>query len=467
MDTEMTMPAVPASLPDSIVKNDIPRSARSTRRLIVMTRIPEAGRVKTRLIPALGSEGAAKLHGQLLQRALTTVGQRAEVSNVAVEIRYTGAAGVPFPHADHPSVSIVRQQQGADLGERLLWAVKAAKAEGAQGIVIVGTDCPDLSPEILQLAWQGLTNAGVVFGPAEDGGYYLIGLHDAHERLFHGIDWGTEQVLAQSLARCRQAGLSVAILPRLNDVDLPEDLVTCRRIGCGLEQCLPQATAGLLSIIIPTLHEAHNLHRLVEPFLATTDCEVIVADGGSTDGTPELALELGCRVICGTPGRGRQMNAGAVMARGEVLLFLHADTQLPTSFREEINATLATGAIAGAFQFQIDGPGRLYRWIEWGTNLRSRRLQLPYGDQGLFLRASDFFRLNGFRNWPLMEDFEFARRLKREGSIAIAPSAAPTSARRWGNVGAVRNTLLNQMCIALYLCGASSESIARFYSRRN
>lgn len=464
----MTIPAdAPVSLPELVVENDIRRSARTTRRLIVMTRIPEAGRVKTRLIPALGDDGAARLHGQLMQRALSTAGEHAAASTVAVEVRYTGAAGIRFAREDYPPVAIVRQQQGADLGERLLSAVRTAKAEGAQGVVTIGTDCPDLSPEVLELAWQELAHANVVLGPAEDGGYYLIGLNEPHDELFRGINWGTEHVLSQSLARCRKAGLSVALLPRLNDVDLPEDLVTCRRIGVVLEQCFPRSTAGLLSVIIPTLNEVHSLRGLVEPLLAAADCEVIVVDGGSTDGTPELALDLGCRVIRGTRGRGRQMNAGAALARGEVLLFLHADTQLPLSFREEINTTLAAGAIAGAFRFQIDGPGGLYRWIEWGTNLRSRFLQLPYGDQGLFLRASDFFRLNGFRNWPLMEDFEFARRLKREGPIAIAPSAAPTSARRWENVGTIRNTLLNQVCITLYLCGASIESIARFYSRRN
>ena len=143
------------------------------------------------------------------------------------------------------------------------------------------------------------------------------------------------------------------------------------------------------------------------------------------------------------------MNAGTALARGEVLLFLHADTRLPPIFREEINATLATGAIAGAFRFQIDGPRRLYRWIEWGTNLRSRRLQLPYGDQGLFLSASDFYRLSGLKNWPLMEDFEFARRLKREGPIAIAPQQPrlpPGAGKMWALSGIPCSTRCVSRC---------------------
>lgn len=269
------------------------------------------------------------------------------------------------------------------------------------------------------------------------------------------------------MARCGEAGLSVALLPRMNDVDLPEDLVTCGRISAGLEESRPGTTAGLLSIIIPTLNEVHNVLGLVANLLTVSDCEEIVADGGSTDGTPELAQEMGRRVISGARGRGRQMNAGAALACGEVLLFLHADARLPTSFREEVNAALATGAIAGAFCFQIDGPGRLDRWIEWGTNLRSRFLQLPYGDHGLCLRTSDFLSLSGFKNWPLAGDFEFTHQLKKEGAITIAPSAAPTSARRWRHLGAIRNPLINQICIALHLCGVAPETIPRFSSRGN
>ncbi|TWT64029.1 TIGR04283 family arsenosugar biosynthesis glycosyltransferase [Rubinisphaera italica] len=467
MDTEQKDLAGIQTQVGSNAEGIAPRSEYGERRLIIMTRIPEAGRVKTRLIPAIGAEEAAELHTRLLQRTLITAEEHSRTSHVNVEVRHAGDAGTPSLFADHTFVSIRRPQQGKDLGKRLSSAVADAIHERAQDIVVIGTDCPDLSPAVLDLAWQKLVQVDVVFGPAKDGGYYLIGLKRKCNGLFHDIDWGTEHVLAQSQQRCQQLGLSYALLPILSDVDLPEDLVTCRRIGASLEKCLPQINFGMLSVVIPTMNEAHNLKSAVAPLLNESNCEVIIVDGGSTDGTPELARELGCRVVQGTRGRGRQLNAGAALARGEFLLFLHADTRLPTGFRQELNETLASGAIAGAFRFEIDSPGWLYRCIEWGTNLRSRLLQLPYGDQGLFMRASDFFRLNGYRNWPLMEDFEFSRRLKSGGNVAITTSTAPTSAKRWKRFGVIRNTWANQICIMLYLCGFSPESIAAYYSRRS
>lgn len=441
------------------------RSESGDRRLIVMTRIPEAGRVKTRLIPVLGAAGAAALHARLLERTLATGGAHSETSPVTVELRYAGDTETPLPIADDARVSICRPQQGTGLGERLEAAVACAVDEHARAVVVIGTDCPDLTAEILALAWQKLQQADVVFGPARDGGYYLVGVKKSHRELFHDIDWGTSRVLAQSLAKCRQLGLSVALLPVLSDVDCPEDLITCRRIGGGIADALPRSIPGMLSVIIPVLNEVQNLESAITPLLNEPDCEVIVSDGGSTDGTAELAEQLGCRLIRATRGRGQQLNAGAALARGEFLLFLHADTRLPACFREEIGATLATGAIAGAFRFQLDQSGWCYRIIEWGTNLRSRYLQLPYGDQGLFLRTSDFFSLNGFQNWPFMEDFEFSRRLKRHGDIRICLSAAPTSARRWKRRGVFQTTLMNQVCITLYLCGVSPISIAKYYQR--
>ena len=248
-------------------------------------------------------------------------------------------------------------------------------------------------------------------------------------------------------------------------LDEPEDLLVCRRERLAFPTVLPELQPGLLSVVIPVKNEARTLPLTVPP-LRQAGCEVIVADGGSDDGTAQVAHELGCRVVLTRPVRGRQLNAGGALARGEWLLFLHADTRLPTSFRTDIPETLAGGAIMGAFRLRIDAPGWGLRGVAWGANLRSHWLQCPYGDQGLFLRTEAFHRLGGFRPWPLLEDLEFCQRMKRHGRIALAPTAVHTSARRWQHLGVGRTTLINQLVLLRYWWGETPGSLADFYRRQ-
>jgi rSAM/selenodomain-associated transferase 2/rSAM/selenodomain-associated transferase 1 len=435
-------------------------------RLLVMTRIPEAGRVKTRLIPALGPDGASHLHEALLRHTL----RQARDWGGPTDVWFTGTD--TFPTADFPEAATFHPhpQGTGDLGERLIRAVAqacATEAPGGElnGVVVIGTDCPGLTETTLRQAADGLAKHDVVLGPAEDGGYYLIALRQPQPALFTGIDWGTERVLAQTLEACRGLGLRVQQLAPLADVDEPEDLLVCRREGIPAPAVLPPLEPGLLSVVIPVKNEARTLPVTVPPLLQA-GCEVLVADGGSDDDTAQVARELGCRVVPTRPVRGRQLNAGAALARGEWLLFLHADTRLPSTFREDIPATLAQGAIAGAFRLQIDSAGWGLRGVAWGANQRSRWLQWPYGDQGLFLRTESFHRLGGFRPWPLLEDLEFCQRLKQHGSIALAPTAVQTSARRWQQLGVARTTLINQLVLLRYWWGESPERLAAFYRRQ-
>lgn len=285
------------------------------RRLIVMTRIPEAGRVKTRLIPVLGAEGAATLHEALLRKTLHFADQHSQKTDVYVEVRYTGGTLSSIEAFSSGLTGTWREQQGTDLGRRMQLAIEEAFVEGSRQVIVIGTDCPDLSPEILDDAWRQLDHNDVVLGPATDGGYYLIGVNQPDVRLFFGIDWGTESVFRQTLERCREMRVSVGLLAPLTDIDEAENLIICRRIGASFRNCVPQEQHGLLSIIVPTLNEADQLAATLADLATRLDCEVIVADGGSSDGTVELAKQLGCRVVTANRGRGRQMNAGAAMAQ--------------------------------------------------------------------------------------------------------------------------------------------------------
>jgi rSAM/selenodomain-associated transferase 2 len=193
---------------------------------------------------------------------------------------------------------------------------------------------------------------------------------------------------------------------------------------------------------------------------------VIVVDGGSRDKTVEIARSLGARVLTTSPSKATQMNAGAAEACGDVLLFLHADTRLPQNFEERILATVATNAFsAGAFSLGINADARSLRFIERVANWRSRFFQMPYGDQALFVSRDLFHQIGGFPDYPIMEDFELVRRLKRRGKIAILPESVRTSPRRWLNFGIFKTWLLNQIIIVAYYLGVSPQRLAQWYHR--
>lgn len=221
-----------------------------------------------------------------------------------------------------------------------------------------------------------------------------------------------------------------------------------------------------ISIVIPVLNEANAIGDVLAQVGKACAVEVIVVDGGSHDETVTLAQSMGVKVICATAGRANQMNAGAAVATGEILLFLHADTRLPSEFATLVRQALQDPkTVAGAFELQIDAQMWGLRTIEVMVNLRSRLLSLPYGDQGIFLKSSVFRKIGGFPNLPIMEDFEFMRRLRTLGKVAIVPASVLTSGRRWQKLGVVKTTALNQIAIVAYLLGVSPHRIVRWYRR--
>jgi rSAM/selenodomain-associated transferase 2 len=220
----------------------------------------------------------------------------------------------------------------------------------------------------------------------------------------------------------------------------------------------------MISIVIPVLNEAATITTALTNIKNITESEIIVVDGGSQDETVELARFLGVKVILSAPGRARQMNAGAEVAKGDLLLFLHADTRLPADFETLICQTLwRSSVVAGAFELQIDARLLGLRLIEKMANWRSHFCSLPYGDQAIFLKAEIFHRVGGFPDLPIMEDFEFIRQLKRLGRIAIVPKPVITSGRRWQKLGAIRTTAINQLVIVAYFLGVPPRRIACWY----
>jgi uncharacterized protein len=270
------------------------------RRLILFARLPVAGKVKTRLIPALGAEGTAALHRRLVLRALRTAHALCRSQDVELEIRFAGDNANEMQHWLGDNWRYRPQCEG-DLGQRMAGAFADSFREGSSATVVIGSDCPSLTHEILALAFKSLQSNPIVFGPANDGGYYLAGLTRLLPGLFQDIAWGTATVLAHSLEKAARLGNKPGLLQPLDDIDRPKDLA--------------------------------HWQRLVE--------------------VDEKDLS---RVSVGQPG-----------------------------------------VVAGSFAFRIAEPFT-GRWlVEWTTNLRSRWLQNPYGDQAQFMRRSMFEELGGDR----------------------------------------------------------------------
>lgn len=223
-----------------------------------------------------------------------------------------------------------------------------------------------------------------------------------------------------------------------------------------------------ISIIMPVLNEEAVLYAGLQPLqeLRNRHCELIVVDGGSTDRSMEIAGPLADRVIRAAKGRAAQMNAGARLARGEILWFLHGDSLPPPGADELIRRALADGKRHwGRFDVRLSGRRPLLRLVETLMNLRSRLSGIATGDQGIFVRRRVFEQVEGYPAIPLMEDIALSRRLKRTARPVCLRQPIITSSRRWEQNGILRTILLMWRLRLAYFLGADPVRLARLYYR--
>ena len=216
--------------------------------------------------------------------------------------------------------------------------------------------------------------------------------------------------------------------------------------------------------MIPTLNAAAHL---VVTLGSVGDCadEVVIADGGSIDETCELASAAGARIVPSEKGRGQQLGTGAAKATGDWLLFLHADTALPDTWIADVSAFTADPANAdraAVFTFTLDDPSPQARRMERLVAWRTRRLGLPYGDQGLLISRAHYDRLGGFRPMPLMEDVDIVRRIGR-ANMDVLNTRVVTSAERYRRGGWWGRPVRNLFCLALYFLQVSPRILVRLY----
>ena len=222
------------------------------------------------------------------------------------------------------------------------------------------------------------------------------------------------------------------------------------------------------SIVIPVINERKIIHTLLESLrqqAGIRQCQIIVVDGDPNGSTLQVIDDPAVTQLTSARGRGLQMNRGAEEARGDILVFLHADTRLPPGSLSLIDRTLKDPRyVAGAFNLQIASARPVLKLIARTANLRSRVTRVPYGDQAIFIDRDYFVRMGRFREIPIMEEVDLLRRIRRNGDhICILREAVLTSPRRWEAEGPLYTTLRNQLLILLFGLGIKPEKIAQLY----
>jgi uncharacterized protein len=466
--------------------------------ILVFIKAPSPGQVKTRLGKFIGNTEVVQLYRYFVEDILTTI----DALSVDSLIFFTPSNCLSMLQSWLGFHRTHIPQQGDSLGDRMAHAFRTSFDLGYQQVLIVGSDSPDLPNNYLLEALEALQQDRVVIGPSEDGGYYTLGFTPKTfcPEVFQDMPWSTSQVYPLTLETLKQNTRTVQILPTWSDIDTLEDLWTFHNRHLSEQpssqslsylrdradvffqhlvgaQCLAplqsasDSTEPDLSIIIPVLYEAERIQTCLENLLQLAgeiNLEIIVVDGDSEESTLNhfpSQYPYALKGIQSPQGRGIQMNAGAQIAKGQILLFLHADTDLPDKALHLIIHTCKQSSYAGgAFDLAIASPRWSLKLIGKVASWRSRLTRIPYGDQAIFMRKDIFEQVQGYPDIPLMEDVALMQRLKQHGyPIHILSQTVKVSARRWEKEGIVRCTLRNWSLILLYSLGIHPETLARWY----
>lgn len=429
--------------------------------LIVFMRYPETGKVKTRIAEHIGAEEACRVYQMLLRRTLGIVSEfKRQYPEVEVFLCLEPAEKIPEAELAYPGPWKVIPQEGMHLGNRMENAFVRLFSRGFEHILLVGSDILDLQVEDFEDAFQALGKSQAALGPAADGGFYLIGLDRPCPAAFEDQLWGLGEILLRTEQKLLHSGFQVVRLKTRRDVDRKSDLDAFYS---------SRDFRGKLSVIIPTLSGIDPLRTLLESLNAQLwpDDEIIVVQGNDEEGGDSSEMGPRVRTASSPRGRGIQMNRGAELAKGDILLFLHDDSHPPPQFPYLIRKIgNSPGISLGCFELGFKPSSRGLDWIARWANLRSRWFKLPYGDQGIFCKRSVYDRLGGFRRRFLMEDVDFVRRGKKLGKLMMMPCTLYTSPRRYLAKGILRTSIENHLMILLYALGIKDETLYSIYYRK-
>jgi hypothetical protein len=414
--------------------------------VLAFVRPPVLGAVKRRLAATEGAREALRVYRLLAEgvvRALLAARERGACSvALCVADADDDSPAARDAAAWLPGADAVFGQGPGDLGARMDRALTRALAAGAPAAAVVGSDVVGVTPEILAAAFAALERSDAVIAPTPDGGYGLVALKRPQPGLFRGVPWGSPVVAAATRARAREAGLALAEVNGLRDVDVAADL---------------DGVVPLVSVLVPVLDEMPRLPERLAALRAQAaehprEVEVLVANGGSTDGSREAVLALGLPLLDAPRGRGTQLRAAAALARGRWLWTLHADATLAPGTLSRVLAFARRGTHPWAFVRTRIGSGSLpYAVLSALTEIRARWFGLPYGDQGLLVRRSLHDAVGGYAPVPLMEDVLLSRRLAARHRPALLGGTLHVDDRRWRRHGLLGTTHRNLSTLARFL----------------
>lgn len=421
--------------------------------VMAFLKAPRVNLVKRRLAGDIGNERAIDVYRGMVERQLRQVprGWTVEIhfapENAEEEMRsWLG-----------PNYRYVAQT-GEDFGARLKNGFARAFASGRTHVLAMAGDCPELDTATLFEVMTRLHRADLVLGPANDGGLYLVALHRPAGELFERIPWGTPNVLSLVLARAKISGISRELLTPKDDID---DAATYRGY---LQRVATESSSERMGVVISALNNAATIGAVVDAARqAFLFSPLVVVDGGSTDGTVELAAARGAQVISAARSRGRQRRVGAsAVANADWLLFLHADCILPgnaqalvAEFIEQPRAQVAT------FRLQFDSPSAFLRTCAWFTRVSTPCTR--FGNQGILIRRAFYEALGGFPEWALFEDVELLRRARAVAPIRVLRGAMTAAAHRFDERGPIRAQWLNARLLSRLMMGSSAGELAQRY----
>ena len=431
--------------------------------LIYFTKEPLEGKVKTRLAKSIGDTEATKIYKLMLNQILG-LHVRDEIDKFVFTQTYSSDYKKYFEGSE------IFIQVGDNIGEKMLNAFITLFAKGYEQVILIGADIPLLDEEIIHDAFDALKDHHATINKSEDGGYYLIGFNKEYfkQKSFQ-IDF-SDVVFNRTLDTLKS--LHVKIGKELFDIDYIADLRRFAslnlqtKLGLHVKKLLSSYPS--ISVIIPVYFEKENLPKTLQNLKTNAkelNYEIIISDTPDVTTIEDIDTTscFTCKAL--KAGRAYQLNEGAKMARGEILLFLHADTFLPKNWDEKIyNLYTQNKNLVGAFSLGINTNKLFIKLIEFLANVRVYFTNTPYGDQGQFFSSNLFNEINGYDEIPLMEDISIIKKIHQKNiKVKILKTKIYTSDRRWKNEGMLYTSLRNRILSTLYYFGVSAEKLKRYY----